>query len=63
MNGEILGTRCYTCVKLETLIDEGAGQLGVNNFVIERLRDQKRILQHMPFDEIPGIIHGWKTKA
>ncbi len=54
MRVEIWGTTCYNCVKLETLIDEVAGQPGANNFVIERVRDQKRILQPMPLDEIPG---------
>lgn len=56
MKIEILGTGCYNCVKLETLLDEVAEQLGATNFVIERVNDEKRVLQYMPLDEIPGLL-------
>jgi hypothetical protein len=56
MKIEILGTGCYNCVKLETLIDEVAEQLGATNFEIERVTDEKQVLQHMPLDEIPGLL-------
>ena len=56
MKIEILGTGCYKCVKLEALIDDVAAQLGAPNFVIERVDDEKRILQYMPLDEIPGLL-------
>jgi hypothetical protein len=56
MKIEILGTGCYNCVKLETLIDEVAEQLGAANIEIERVSDEKRVLQHMPLDEIPGLL-------
>lgn len=52
----ILGTGCYNCVKLETLIDEVAQQLGATNFEIERVSDEKRVLQHISLDEIPGLL-------
>ena len=52
----ILGTGCYNCVRLETLIDEVAQQLGATNFEIQRVTDEKRILQYMPLDEIPGLL-------
>ena len=56
MKIEILGTGCYNCVKLETLIDEVAEQLGATKFEIERVNDEKRVLQYMPLDEIPGLL-------
>lgn len=56
MKIEILGTGCYNCVKLETLIDEVAEQLGATKFEIERVHDEKRVLQYMPLDEIPGLL-------
>lgn len=56
MKIEILGTGCYKCVKLESLINEVAEQVGAPNIVIERIDDEKRILQYMPLDEIPGLL-------
>ena len=56
MKIKILGTGCYNCVKLETLIDEIAEQLGATNFEIERVYDEKRVLRYMPLDEIPGLL-------
>lgn len=56
MKIEILGTGCFNCVKLEALIDEVAEQLGASKFEIERVHDEKRVLQYMPLDEIPGLL-------
>lgn len=56
MKIQILGTGCYNCIKLETLIDEVAEQLGATNFEIERVSDEKRVLQHISLDEIPGLL-------
>lgn len=56
MKIEILGTGCYNCIKLETLVDDVAGQLGAARFEIERVNDEKRVLQYMPLDEIPGLL-------
>ena len=56
MKIEILGPGCYNCVKLETLIDEVAEQRGAPKFEIERVNDEKRVLQYMPLDEIPGLL-------
>jgi len=56
MKFEILGTGCYNCVKLETLIDEVVEQLGATNFEIERVSDEKQVLQYMSLDEIPGLL-------
>lgn len=56
MKIEILGTGCYNCIRLETLVDDVAGQLGAARFEIERVNDEKRVLQYMPLDEIPGLL-------
>lgn len=51
MKIEILGTGCYNCIRLETLIDEVAEQLGITKFEIERVNDEKRVLEYMPLDQ------------
>ena len=56
MKIEILGTGCYNCIKLETLIDEVAEQLGAIKFEIKRVTDEERVLKYMPLDEIPGLL-------
>lgn len=56
MKIEILGTGCYKCVKLETLIDEIIGELGETRFEVARVADEKRILEHIPLEEIPGLL-------
>ncbi len=56
MKIEVLGTGCYKCVKLETLLDEIVEELGATNIEIARISDEKRILEHIPLDEIPGLL-------
>ncbi len=56
MKIEILGTGCYNCIKLETLINEVAEQLGATNLEIVRVNDEKRVRHYMPLDEIPGLL-------
>jgi hypothetical protein len=41
MKIEVLGTGCYNCVKLETLIDEVLTQLGRADVDIVRVDDEK----------------------
>ncbi|MBN2115484.1 MAG: thioredoxin family protein [Anaerolineales bacterium] len=56
MKIEILGTGCYNCVRLETLIDEIAGELGAARFEVTRVSNEKRILEYIPLEEIPGLL-------
>ncbi len=56
MKIEILGTGCYNCVKLESLIDEVATELGAVNLEIARVSDEKQIRKYIPLDEIPGLL-------
>lgn len=56
MTIEILGTGCYNCVKLETLINEIINELGKTDIEIIRVVDEKRIRHYMPLDQIPGLL-------
>ncbi len=56
MKIEVLGTGCYKCVKLETLIDEIVGELGAAHYEVTRVTDEKRVLEYIPLEEIPGLL-------
>jgi len=56
MKIEVLGTGCYKCIKLETLIDDVVRTLGTADVEIVRVRDEQRIRHYMPLDEIPGLL-------
>jgi hypothetical protein len=56
MKIEILGTGCYNCVKLETLIDEVLVELGQSNIEVVRITDELDIRKFMPVDELPGLV-------
>jgi hypothetical protein len=56
MKIEILGTGCYNCVKLETLIGEVLKELGLIDVELRRVSDEKQIRKYMPLDEIPGLL-------
>jgi hypothetical protein len=56
MKVEILGTGCYNCVKLETLIDDVLKELGKTDVEVVRVSDEKQIRHYMPLDEIPGLL-------
>lgn len=56
MKIEILGTGCYNCVKLETLMDEVLIHLGKTDVEVIRVDDEKRIRHYITLDEIPGLL-------
>jgi hypothetical protein len=56
MKIEILGTGCYNCVKLETLVNEIINELGKTDIEITRVADERRIRHYMPLDQIPGML-------
>ncbi|MCK6539952.1 MAG: thioredoxin family protein [Anaerolineales bacterium] len=56
MKIEILGTGCYNCVKLESLIDEVLQELGKSDVEVVRVDDEKQIRHHISLDEIPGLV-------
>ncbi len=56
MKIEVLGTGCYKCIQLETLLNEVVQELGATSIEIIRVADEKRIRHYMPLDEIPGLL-------
>lgn len=56
MKIEILGTGCYNCVELETLIADVLKQLGRTDVAVTRVDDEKRIQHFISLDEIPGLL-------
>lgn len=56
MKIEILGTGCYNCIRLETLVNEIVDELKLTGVEIVRVNDEKAIRHHMPLDEIPGLV-------
>ena len=56
MKIEILGTGCYNCIKLETLVSEILAELGKSNIEVVRVTDEHYIRKFMPVDELPGLV-------
>ena len=56
MQIKILGTGCYKCIQLETLVNSVLEELGKSNIRIERIADERTIRKYMPLDQIPGMI-------
>ena len=56
MKIQILGTGCYNCIKLETLIDELINELGKKEVEIVRVSEEQQIRKYMPLDQIPGLV-------
>jgi hypothetical protein len=54
MKIEILGTGCYNCIKLETLIQEVLTELKRGKYL--RIDDERIIRKYMPMDELPGLL-------
>jgi hypothetical protein len=53
---QILGTGCYNCIKLETLVNEVLSELKISGVQVVRINDEKTIRHHMPLDETPGLV-------
>ncbi|MCL5611657.1 MAG: thioredoxin family protein [Chloroflexi bacterium] len=53
---EVLGTGCYKCIQLETLLHEILGELGHTEIEVERITDEHYIRKFMPVEEIPGLV-------
>ena len=56
MKIEILGTGCYKCIELETLIDEVLQELGKTDVQVMRVDDEKQIQHFISLDEVPGLL-------
>lgn len=53
---EVLGTGCYKCIQLETMLYEVLGEPGHAGIQIERNADEGYIRKFMPVEEIPGLV-------
>ena len=56
MKIEILGTGCYKCIQLETLVNAVVQELGRADTQVTRINDERQIRRYMPVDEIPGLV-------
>ena len=56
MKIEVLGTGCYKCIQLETLLAEVIQKLGKADVEVVRVSEERQIRHHMPLDEIPGLL-------
>lgn len=56
MKIEILGTGCYNCIKLETLLHDVLAELGRGDIEIQRINDERIIRKYLPLDELPGLV-------
>jgi len=56
MKIEILGTGCYKCIQLESLIHEVLRDVRRTDVEIQRIDNERAIRKFMPLDEIPGLI-------
>jgi len=56
MKIEILGTGCYKCIQLETLVNEILMELGKSGVNVVRSSDEGYIRKFMPLDEVPGLL-------
>jgi hypothetical protein len=56
MNIQILGTGCYNCVQLESLIAGALRELGLHGAEVVRVSDEKAIRRRMPLEALPGLV-------
>jgi len=56
MKIEVLGTGCYKCIRLESLLGEVLAELGKSDMPFERVSDEPSIRKIMPLDGIPGLV-------
>jgi hypothetical protein len=53
---EVLGTGCYKCIQLETLLTEILQELGQTEVTVGRISDERSIRKFMPVEEVPGLV-------
>lgn len=56
MKIEILGTGCYKCIQLESLIHEVLREVRRTDVEIQRIGNERAIRKFMPLDETPGLV-------
>ena len=56
MKIEILGTGCYQCVRLESLIADVLIELEIQEADLTRVSEEQAIRRWMPLDALPGLV-------
>jgi hypothetical protein len=56
MKIEVLGTGCYRCIQLESLLAEALSALGLRGAEVVRVSDEKAIRRRMPPEALPGLV-------
>jgi hypothetical protein len=56
MRIQVLGTGCYKCIQLQSLIHEVVRELGRTDVEVLRIDDERTIRKFMPPDAIPGLV-------
>ena len=56
MKIQILGTGCHNCLELEMRLAKAVAKSGRIDVVVERIDDERTILQHIPLEAIPGLL-------
>ena len=52
----VLGTGCYKCISLESLLNEVLTEEDRADVTIERVTDERAIRKFMPLEAIPGLV-------
>ncbi len=56
MNIQVLGTGCYKCIELETLLADLLQQMAMPGVAVERISDPHAIRRIMSEDLLPGLL-------
>ena len=53
---KVLGTGCHNCLELERRLAEVLVKLGRTDLQVERVDQERLILDYLPLDAIPGLL-------
>jgi hypothetical protein len=56
MKIEVLGTGCYNCIQLESLLADALSELGMRGTEVVRVSEEKAIRRRMPLEALPGLV-------
>ena len=56
MKIEVLGTGCYNCIQLESLLSDAVSELGLRGTEVVRVSEEKAIRRRMPLEALPGLV-------
>jgi hypothetical protein len=56
MKIDVLGTGCYKCIILESLLNEVLTESGRTDVTIERVSDERTIRKFMSLEATPGLV-------